>query len=301
MNNAILYFYGINCLNLEKINNNYYFNNQNNNYVIYQYDRDPKEAIEIYNLGLEMLTSGFKIYEIILTKTNEVLFIYKDKYYALMKVPNIKNRIINYNDVKNFYYVPKTKIKYLDKSNWNTNWSLKIDFIEYQENQIKNKYKVIDNSIYYFIGIWENAISYFNDNYNYSKEKVVAHKRITTDMDLLMFLNPFDFVIDYKERDIGDYLKSYSFTNNYSIENIRSHLIGYDKNSIILIIARMLFPSYYFDIYEEIILGNKNENELEKIIEKKNNVLKVINLIFDIYINYNIPIIYWIKKEIKLT
>ena len=63
----------------------------------------------------------------------------------------------------------------------------------------------------------------------------------------------------------------------------------------------MLFPSYYFDIYEEIILGNKNENELEKIIEKKNNVLKVINLIFDIYINYNIPIIYWIKKEIKLT
>ena len=301
MNNAILYFYGINCLNLEKINNNYYFNNQNNNYVIYQYDRDPKEAIEIYNLGLEMLTSGFKIYEIILTKTNEVLFIYKDKYYALMKVPNIKNRIINYNDVKNFYYVPKTKIKYLDKSNWNTNWSLKIDFIEYQENQIKNKYKVIDNSIYYFIGIWENAISYFNDNYNYSKEKVVAHKRITTDMDLLMFLNPFDFVIDYKERDIGDYLKSYSFTNNYSIENIRRHLIGYDKNSIILIIARMLFPSYYFDIYEEIILGNKNENELEKIIEKKNNVLKVINLIFDIYINYNIPIIYWIKKEIKLT
>ena len=90
-------------------------------------------------------------------------------------------------------------------------------------------------------------------------------------------------------------------TGNYSIENIRSHLIGYDKNSIILIIARMLFPSYYFDIYEEIILGNKNENELEKIIEKKNNVLKVINLIFDIYINYNIPIIYWIKKEIKLT
>lgn len=301
MSNAILYFYGINCLNLKKINNNYYFKNQNDNYIINLYDRDPKEIIEIYNLTLEMLNSGFKIYEIILTRSNEIVFTYKNKYYVLMKVPNIKNRIINYNDVKNFYFVPRTKIKYLDKSNWNINWSNKIDFIEYQENQIKNKYKIIDNSIYYFIGIWENAISYFNDNYNYVSEKVVAHKRVTTDMDLLTFLNPLNFVIDYKERDIGEYIKSFSYTNNYSIENIKNYLMGFDKNSIILIISRMLFPSYYFDIYEDVILGNKNENELGSIIERRDNVLKVINLIFDIYINYNIPVILWIKKEVKLT
>ena len=31
---------------------------------------------------------------------------------------------------------------------------------------MKNKNKIIDSSIDYFIGVWENAISYYNDNVN---------------------------------------------------------------------------------------------------------------------------------------
>ena len=41
-------------------------------------------------------------------------------------------------------------------------------------------------------------------------------------MDLLEFLNPLNFVIDYKERDIGEYLKSFVINNNYSVDQLKS-------------------------------------------------------------------------------
>lgn len=299
MNNAILYFFGINALDLEKINNNYYFKYKGNNYVVYLYDRDPNEAVEIYYLNLEMINNGLFGYEIVLTKNSEVLFMFEDRYYSLMKIPNFKNRLITYRDIINFNYKPNIKIKYLDKSNWNSSWSNKIDFIEYQFNEIRNKYKIIDDSINYFIGIWENGISYFNDNYNYSKEKYVSHKRISTDMDLLSFLNPFNFVLDYKERDIGDYLKSYAYSKNYSLNNIDNFIRIFDIQSIVLIISRLLFPSYYFDLYEDIVLGNISEDNINLILDKKDNVLKIIAYIFKRYEIYNISYIEWIKKEVS--
>lgn len=296
MNNAILFFYNINIQEIKKITNNYYFTYLNNNYGIYLYNRDPKEQEELFNLNSELLMQGLVGYEIILTKDKQIIFIHENKPYILMKLPNIKNKIITYEDIINFKLsIDTKKYKIIDKSNWSTNWSNKIDFINYQFSQVQNKYPVIENSIDYFIGIWENAISYANNN-PIIKEKTLAHKRVTTKTDLLEFLNPLNFIIDYQERDVGEYIKSYIMTKNYSNDIIYQKIKNLPKNSIILIITRILFPSYYFDIYEDIILKNKKEEELKDIINKRNNITKLLNYIFDKYSNYNIPYIEWIKK-----
>ena len=214
-----------------------------------------------------------------------------------MKFPNIKNRVITYEDVISFYFpTPKNKFLNLDKSNWGYNWSGKIDFIEYQFSQVKNKFPILENSIDYFVGIWENAISYFNDNVTFLEEKFVCHKRVDTKMDLLEFLNPLNFVIDYKERDKGEYLKSYVINNNYSSVQLKKLLQGSSKNNIILLISRILFPSYYFDLYEDIVLKEKNEEEIVKMIEKRKNINNLLKYIFENFSNYNIPYIEWIKK-----
>lgn len=297
MNNAILFFYNINVQEIKKINDNYYFTYLSNNYVIYSYKRDITEAESIYNLNLEMLSKGLIGYEIILTQNREILFIHGGTYYILMKFPNIKNRVITYEDVISFYFpTPKNKFLNLDKSNWGYNWSGKIDFIEYQFSQVKNKFPILENSIDYFVGIWENAISYFNDNVTFLEEKFVCHKRVDTKMDLLEFLNPLNFVIDYKERDKGEYLKSYVINNNYSSVQLKKLLQGSSKNNIILLISRILFPSYYFDLYEDIVLKEKNEEEIVKMIEKRKNINNLLKYIFENFSNYNIPYIEWIKK-----
>lgn len=296
MNNAILFFYNINIQEIKKITNNYYFTYLNNNYGIYLYNRDPKEQEELFNLNSELLMQGLVGYEIIPTKDKQIIFIHENKPYILMKLPNIKNKIITYEDIINFKLsIDTKKYKIIDKSNWSTNWSNKIDFINYQFSQVQNKYPVIENSIDYFIGIWENAISYANNN-PIIKEKTLAHKRITTKTDLLEFLNPLNFIIDYQERDVGEYIKSYIMTKNYANDIIYQKIKNLPKNSIILIITRILFPSYYFDIYEDIILKNRKEEELKDIINKRNNITKLLNYIFDKYSNYNIPYIEWIKK-----
>lgn len=298
MNNAILFFFNINTKEVKKINDNYYFNYAYNNYVVQIYNRDIEEAIEIYYLNLELLSNGFIGYEIILTKDNDVLFLYEGVYYILMKFPNIKNRIITYEDVINFNYIPNTMFKKLDKSNWGITWSNKIDFIEYQFDQVRNRYSIIDDSIDYFIGIWENAISYYNDN-NINSERCVCHKRVSTNMDLLDFTNPLNFVIDYKERDLGEYLKSFVISKNYSNASLDRMINFSDRDSVVLVISRILFPSYYFDLYEDIILGNKDEHELNDVISKRNNVLYLINYILFRYSNLNITDIEWIKKEVS--
>lgn len=297
MNNAILFFYNINIQEIKRINNNYYFTYQQNNYVIYKYNRDISEINEIYELNIELLSKGLIGYEIIPNKTNELIFLYENNYYVLMKIPNIKNKKITYEDILSFNFIQnQNKYKTIDKANWNQNWSKKIDYIIYQFSQIKNKHKEIDSSIDYFIGIWENAISYYNDTISNKNKKYVAHIRIENDMDLLEYLNPINFVIDYKERDIGEYLKTYVINNNYT-ENMIDTILKYtNQEGIVLLISRLLFPSYYFDLYENIIEGKTKEEEINVIVKKHYNVLNLIKYIFKKYWDYNIPYINWIKK-----
>lgn len=297
MNNAILFFYNINIQEIKRINNNYYFTYQQNNYVIYKYNRDISEINEIYELNIELLSKGLIGYEIIPNKTNELIFLYENNYYVLMKIPNIKNKKITYEDILSFNFIQnQNKYKTIDKSNWNQNWSKKIDYIIYQFSQIKNKHKEIDSSIDYFIGIWENAISYYNDTISNKNKKYVAHIRIENDMDLLEYLNPINFVIDYKERDIGEYLKTYVINNNYT-ENMIDTILKYtNQEGIVLLISRLLFPSYYFDLYENIIEGKTKEEKINVIVKKHYNVLNLIKYIFKKYWDYNIPYINWIKK-----
>lgn len=297
MNNAILFFYNINIQEIKKINNNYYFTYLNDNYVIYSYIRDITEADKIYYLNLDMINKGLIGYEIILNKNREVLFMYENNYYILMKFPKIKNRIITYEDVISFYFpYENNKLSNLDKSKWSYNWSGKIDFIDYQFEQVQNKFPIIADTIDYFIGIWENAISYYNDNVTFEEAKVVCHKRVTTNMDLLEFLNPLEFVIDYKERDVGEYLKSFVMNNNYTVNNLDKFLKGTTRNNIILLISRILFPSYYFDLYEDIILEEASETKIKEVINKRNNITNLLKYIFTRFSEYNIPYIEWIKK-----
>ena len=297
MNNAILFFYKLNISELKKINENYYFTYNNENYIVERYKRRLEEVIELYQLNIELTARKIPTYKIILTANNDILFKYKEKFYIMMRIPKIKNRFITYKDIEMFNIIPSAKYQKIDKTNWSYNWSKKIDYIEYQFNQVKNKYKIINLSIDYYIGMWENAISYYNDH-NITNNKTITHKRITIDTDLLDFLNPLNLVIDFKERDIGEYLKSYVLNKNYGKAQLTKILEKINKkNSAILLISRILFPSYYFDIYDEIVIGGENESAINEIITKQKNINSLISYMFEYFYKYNITRINWIKKD----
>ena len=63
-----------------------------------------------------------------------------------------------------------------------------------------------------------------------------------------------------------------------------------NNDELKLFYARLMFPTQYFDLIEEILLNNKEEKKLDNLIEQIPNYL---NLLKDAY--------YEIKKRIDIT
>ena len=104
-------------------------------------------------------------------------------------------------------------------------------------------------------------------------------------------------VIDYKVRDLSEYIKSVFFnTNNISLViNKLFNKYYFDKLNSSLFISRLLFPSYFFDMFEDIVYNNVNENKIECIIKKSSSLENFIGLLIK---RFNIQTIGWI--EVKL-
>ena len=59
-----------------------------------------------------------------------------------------------------------------------------------------------------------------------------------------------------------------------------------------------MYPSFYFNLYEDILIYNKDEKILLKIIEKLDNYQKYLANIIDYFGNiYDIDYISWLKKD----
>ena len=293
MKNILQYNYNLNIKEINKINDNYYFKYNQDSYIVALYKQNDEEINNIYELNKDMLAHNIPVFEIVKTNTNSIIFQYKNNEYILMKYPKIRNRIITYNDILKFNYFPK-KLNDIDKSNWSSLWERKIDYYESISKEIKVKY--LNKSLNYYIGLAENGISYFNNNFSGRLPKVISHIRTGINTDLYEFLNPLNLIIDYKERDIGEYLKSYVLNENYSKEEISKMISMKNENrdSIIALICRVLLPTYYFDEFDSIILNNKGN--INNIIEKRKNIDYLIKSIFEKYSYLNLPYINWIIK-----
>ena len=111
-----------------------------------------------------------------------------------------------------------------------------------------------------------------------------------------------NFVCDYRVRDAAEYIKSTFFNedNAYELveEYLKNNLLSYKE--ALLFYGRLLYPSYFFDIYDDIVNNNLEENLIEKIINKSDEyeifLLNVYYLLSKIFNQY-IPAVDWIIKR----
>lgn len=97
---------------------------------------------------------------------------------------------------------------------------------------------------------------------------VICRRRI--DFDDINFYNPLNIVIDNKSRDSAEYLKYLFINNDYTYEMLDDFLsnLNYSKYQYGLLIARLLFPSHYFDFYEKIVNGCLSEKEIFPLLNR---------------------------------
>ena len=289
----INYYYNLYPLNINKSDTNYMFYIDNIKYYFMPYDRELNELDYIVKLNIEMVNNGSLVHEIIRNKLNKVLTIYENNNYILLRCNINCDKVVSIEDI--IYMLNESKISYdknniLNRMNWSKLWELKIDYFEYQMTHIIKKYPILYSIIDYYIGLGENAIQYFNTvalNNRGNIEISICHKRINSNSTLFDLYNPLNLIIDYKVRDISEYIKS-SFFNNNNINNTMDKIFSryyFDKLNLSIMISRLLFPSYFFDMFEDIVYNNANENSIDFITKKSslyedfiNNLIKQFNL-----------------------
>ena len=191
------------------------------------------------------------------------------KNYLLLEKSNKKTSIED--ELLNYYKVllPSQLYFNIDRTDWVYLWSEKIDYIEYQKIHLKGEYPLLEESINYFIGMAENAIMYVRNCFkedNNLDDLVLSHKRIISKE----FNSPINLIVDHRSRDISEYLKYLFFTNDYDYIKINQYLQKLNLNSYMykLLYGRMLFPTFYFDKYDDIVNKNKSEKEILAILKK---------------------------------
>lgn len=159
------------------------------------------------------------------------------------------------------------------KLDWSNLWINKINYISNYYKNIKGKYAIIDDSIDYYICMSEVAIYYLKKYDNYYDNAFVQHKLIFKSI----FFDRLFLKEDLKERDFAEYIKYLFLSQDYDVNYIYSLI----KNGIAnfnydLVIARLLFPSYYFYYLEKIIVDGEDYEKLENLVKSSDKYEKYL-------------------------
>lgn len=279
MKDMINYYYNFNIESVEDWDYIYTFTYNKEKFYFVPLKRSEQELIDLVQISKELKARGLECHDMILNKFGKLITnIYETNYILLKPIGDIYEEY----DIKSIMNLNNTLILTPNKSNlyrnsWSKLWSSKIDYFEYQIHELGKDKELILDSFSYYIGLAENAISYVNStNAKYQKTNLdhvtLSHRRIKYPNYKLNYLNPLSFIFDLEVRDIAEYLKSAFFEGenalNYLKEALRIN--RFTIYSLELLYARLLYPSYYFDIYESIMSNKEEEEKLIPILEKAN-------------------------------
>lgn len=286
MKNTINYYYNISADDFIKTDKDYYFHLNNEEYHLIVFNRPYEDVEPVYKLNVEMKKIGCLVHEIIINKDKQIVTIINDTPYVLLKLCKYKNERVFLNDIsymQNMTFNIKFD-KSLLRNDWVKLWGDKIDYYEYQISQLGKKYPILCDSLSYFIGLGENAISYIinNSRDDNSSAPIVSHKRIRINEGSFEFYNPLNFVIDSRVRDIAEYIKNCFINDKLDFYEIKSYfnVSNFTSDEYKFLFSRLLFPTFYFDMYDEIINNSFNEERIIKVIEK---TYEYEDVLFNIY------------------
>ena len=304
MKQTIEFYYNIMLEDIEEANGNYHFKLDNQDYFFVFFSRREEELNDIINVCIEMKNKGIDVHTIIKNKANSYITKVNSYNYILFTVNNLREEYDIFDIVNlNSKLILNSKTSSLYRNNWQELWSKKIDYFEYQIKELAIDKSIIKNSVSYYIGLSELAISYVaetNKKYNTLMEGkiVLSHRRVGYPNYKLNFLNPLSFIFDLEVRDVAEYLKAMLFI--CEIEEVLEELNTYLKIKKLniyeaqMLLARLIYPSYYFDTYEKVMDKDEDSEKLVAIIKKVDEIEYFLKKTYELLSSYvNIDKIEW--------
>lgn len=306
MKNTINYYYNLNPNKINQIFNYYYFYVDNELYYFSVYTKNVKDIEAIYKFNQELIQRNVLVNEIINNRTRTILTYVNQVPYVLSKINVNINKPIVLGEISYLSEVPISYPKELMRANWANLWISKIDYLEYHHEQNYQKYPLLSSSFNYFVGLSENAISYLNQTVKkLSPEKadvgVISHDVMNLDDTVYSLYDSQNIIIDHKARDVAEYIKISFFRDNYSIFDELDEYFKYHYFSfygVQLVMARVLWPSFYFEVYDGVLRNQLNESAVLKITSRITDYEKYLSDVFRYFHKYYpIDEVAWLLKK----
>lgn len=307
MKENILYAYHIEVENLHDFKEYSVFQRDGIYYYFTRLKRSVKEFQELLEIMSELRKNNISILEFIPNVEGVFITLVDNVPYVLVKAenPNLEYGIVEIMEFQKKLILNNTKSS-LYRNVWANLWSSKVDYFEYQVHELGKNYPIILNSFSYYVGLAETAISYVNHIERTlpmpkNTPIVLSHRRVNYPNLRLNFDNPLNFIFDIEVRDIASFVKSMFFTEpEEAFIDLKAYLNlrKPDAFSLSMLYARLLYPSYYFDLHEKVMNQEEKEECLLPIIDKVNDYelfLKKTWYVMSEY--YPLEPIAWILKK----
>lgn len=306
MKNILSYYYGLHPEEIMHIKDSYYFDYNSSRYVFETFKRPLNDINCLYKINKQMINRNLLVHEIILNNDNNVITYVNNVPYVLMEIsvnPNVRINLLDICHINNSS-IDMECDSVLERNDWIALWEAKNDYIEAQINEVGKKHPELCNYANYYIGLAENAIYYVREALKLKEpsKKGVCHKRISYEDNLFDLYHPFNYVYDYRVRDVCEYVKSAFFKDEdaYNIveQYFNNNYITYKE--ALLFYGRLLYPSYFFDMYDDIINNVLEDNNINNIINKVNDYEAfLLNVYIFLTHNYDryVPGVDWIIKR----
>ena len=302
MKNVIAYYYQFMPETLYNKNKNYFFQDSRFQYAFLKCNYNEDQIQKKYELSQYLTSHRFYNHDILKNKDQRLITFVQNEPYILIKYQKGLDTSLSLKDILFFSYpnVPLNQFNGLKRDYWDKLWSDKIDYFEYQVNQLGKKYPLITESFSYFVGLVENGISMYHDCYIKNQNLVISHSRIKSDSTLYDLYNPLNFILDYKVRDVAEFFKNEFIKGKEVFKDIviyvsQNNLSQYE---MIMFFIRMFYPSFYFDLYEEILANQKREEELLPVIEKIPDYEQLLKKLYFYFRQFTkMPDIVWITES----
>lgn len=307
MKEIINYYYNLDCLEIEESKNYSTFNSFGNTFYFVFFNRTKEELDDLVQIVQELIQRGVKTHIIVQNKFGKYLTKVGEHNYVMLKLNGNKDEeisIIDINEKNGLLRLNQTNSK-LYRNNWAELWSSKVDYFENQIRELGKDKDIVLNSFSYYIGLSENAISYVNKinkviGLDKTDNITLSHRRIFYPNISLNYYNPLSYIFDIEVRDIAEYLKSCFFGGNNALDDLDIILKTkkFSNYSYHMLYARLLYPTYYFDVYEGIINNNLEEEKLIPIISKVNEYEEFLKKAYQLISKYtSLERIDWLLKK----
>ena len=305
MKNVINYFYNLVPDSIHQGIRQYYFDINGFRYYLVKYDGNFDNLKKTYDMHINLLNAGIYVHQIILNKDRQITTIIDGLPYILLKA-KYYNQTVSLGDIINYNSIMMNKEN--TYKTWKNLWEEKNDYLEYQLSKLGITHPVLRDSFNYYIGLGETAIQIcdiaMGENFKY----YLSHKRIRNNSTQFDFYNPLNLITDLRIRDACEYFKSAFFETKedasssivkIDIENKILHYLASNnltRGEFIMFLARMLYPTYYFDQFEIIINGFTTDKQIEKVISLANDFEDILKKIYSFIKGY-IPNLYieWLE------